>query len=480
MTIAPPDQLQIAELVDGVIGQPSDELDGWLTDPDTGARLHRQRQTSGQTLDVAVDAAARFHDADAWMGRAAAERAELLRAFGEQLAARSEELARADSIDSGVPLDTTRLLAFVGAQALVAAAGLVASEHERTVLAGMGGDAEQWRLPWGPAAVMVPWNAPAPTALFKTAAALAAGCPVIMKPSEWAPHFAAPVAEAARASGLPGEMLQVVQGGPAIGHALAADARVQAVSYTGGVVGGRAVAAACAERFAPADLELSGNNPVVILPDAGVDAAVEAIVTGLLFLNGQWCAGPRRIVVPETMRDALIDALLTRLGNVVIGPSTESSTQLGPMAHAGHLAHLQRRLAMCAEEGHTVQAAGAVPDGGGHFLAPAVVTGPKARSLRDEMFGPIVVVLGYADLEEAVEIANDHVFGLSAYVLGPDEGQARRLGRRLRAGRVVINRVDVMPSAEDGVSNMWGQSGMGAIGGLDGVRFFTGARLIGF
>jgi phenylacetaldehyde dehydrogenase len=325
----------------------------------------------------------------------------------------------------------------------------------------------------------VPWNAPAPTALFKTAAALAAGCPVVLKPSEWAPHFAAPVAEAALASGLPTAMLQIVQGGPALGQALASDARVQALSYTGGVAGGRAVAAACAPRLIPLDLELSGNNPVVILPDAELDQAAAQLVGGMLLLNGQWCAGPRRAVVPEALAGPLVDAVLARLEAAVIGPTTGAGTQLGPLAHSDHLERLQQQLAECSASGHTVRSVGTTPTGTGHFLAPVVITGDKTRELRDELFGPVLVVQPYTDIEEAVEIANDHSFGLSGYVFGRDLTQAAGIGRRLRAGQVSLNRIEVLPIAEQGVGSMWGLSGLGSLGGLDGVRFFTGARVVG-
>jgi acyl-CoA reductase-like NAD-dependent aldehyde dehydrogenase len=472
-------ELRIVELIDGDCAEPAEELTGWLTDPNTGTPLRRQRQTSLDRLDVALSVADQAHYRDDWMGRPAADRAALLLAFGEELATRGEDLAAADSTDSGVPLSSTRLLAAAGADALRAAAGLVASGHERTALAGRAGPAEQWRLPWGPAAVVVPWNAPAPTALFKTAAALAAGCPVVLKPSEWAPHFAAPLAEAAVESGLPTAMLQIVQGGAAVGQALVGDARVQALSYTGGVAGGRAVAAACAPRLIPLDLELSGNNPVVILPDADLDEAATQLVGGMLLLNGQWCAGPRRAVVPEALADRLVAAVLARLDGVVIGPTTEAGTHVGPMAHSQHLERLQQQLAECSASGHTVRSVGTTPAGAGHFLAPVLITGDKTRELRDEIFGPVLVVQRYSDVEEAVVIANDHSFGLSGYVFGGDLAQAAGVGRRLRAGQVSLNRIELLPIAEQGVGSMWGLSGLGSLGGPDRVRFFTGARVVG-
>jgi phenylacetaldehyde dehydrogenase len=471
--------LRIAQLVDGTMTEPAQELTSWLTDPNTGLALSLQRQTTLEHLDIALSAAEEAHRNDTWMALPGSERAALLLAFSAELAARVEELAAADSMDSGVPLTSTRLLAAAGADAMRSAADLVATEPERTPLDGLAGPAVQWRLPWGPAAVVVPWNAPAPTALFKTAAALAAGCPVILKPSEWAPHFAAPLAEAFVVSGMPTAMVQIVQGGASIGQAIAGDPRVQALSYTGGVAGGRAVAAACAPRMIPLDLELSGNNPVVILADVDIVETAAQIVGGMLLLNGQWCAGPRRAVVPESMADELIAAVLTQLEGVAIGPTTGPSTQLGPIAQAEHLKRLQGQLDECSSSGHTVRHVGTPPTGGGHFLAPAVISGDKTRELRDEIFGPVLVVQTYTDVDEAVEIANDHSYGLSGYVFGRDAAEAATVGRRLRAGTVSLNRIALMPVAEQGVTSMWGQSGLGSIGALDGVRFFTGARIVG-
>jgi phenylacetaldehyde dehydrogenase len=301
----------------------------------------------------------------------------------------------------------------------------------------------------------------------------------VVKPSEWAPHSSGPLAEAVAAADLPVGLVQVVHGDRAVGERLVADDRVAAVSYTGGVVGGTAVAEACARRLKPVDLELSGNNPVVALPDADVDAVVGELVFGLQLLNGQICVGPRRLVVPTDQLDTYLERLATALGGVTIGPSTDAATTLGPLAHAGHLEQVHRQVEAFAALGCEVRRYGTLPEGGGHFLQPTVVLADNGAELRDEVFGPVLLVRTYDDLDDAVRIANDHAYGLAAYVFGADRDQAREVGRRLRAAFVTVNAVFNSECDAPAVGSMWGSSGLGTAGLGQGPLFLTGLRFVG-
>jgi phenylacetaldehyde dehydrogenase len=456
---------------------PAEEFGLPLTDSDTGTELHAQRASSAGSVEAALATAASVHADGVWSDLPVAERAAALRALQGELAGRAEAMARADSLDTGVPLTTTT--AFIAGVTVLLEMG--AAELER----GFGheeqqssaGGCDQWRLPWGPAAVFLPWNAPANMAIVRTADALTAGCPVVLKPSEWAPHFSGAFAEAVEAA-LPPGVVQIVHGGRDVGAALVDDERIAAVSYTGGVAGGTAVAEACGRKLKPVDLELSGNNPVVVLPGEEPVAVVSNVVAAMLTLNAQYCVGPRRLIVPENERDDYLDALAGVLGQVRIGTSTDPNTQLGPIAHEPHRQRLEAQLAEFAARGCEVRRIGQLPESSGHFFAPAVIVADQAPELREEVFGPALLVRTYRDLDEAVAIANDHPYGLAGYVFGQDRDAARAIGRRLRAGLVRLNSPFGPPDALP-VASVWGVSGIGAFGVGQGPRFFSGSRFVG-
>lgn len=465
------------ELVGGSASRPAEERGPALTDPDTGLELHGQLASSADCAERVLATAHAVHVDEVWTRLSRAERGTALRALGDALSVRVDELAHADSLDTGVPLATTRALLGAVCGAMAAAADQVEAGFGHAEHASASGTCDQWRLPWGPALVLLPWNAPTAMAVTRTADALVAGCPVVLKPSEWSPHSTGPFSEAVSAA-LPAGVVQVVHGDRAVSAALVDDRRTAAVSFTGGVAGGRAVAETCGRLLKPVDLELSGNNPVVVLPDADPAAVVANVLPALLFLNGQYCAGPRRLVVPRDRASSFVDALGDSLDGLSVGPTTDPTAALGPLASAQHLAHVRRQLDEFARRGCDVRHHGRVPEGDGHYLPPTVVLADAAPDLVDEVFGPVLVVRTYDDVDEAVGIANDQPYGLTAYVVGDDRDRAREVGRRLRAGLVRVNSPfgpdDVAP-----VGSPWGASGLGSFGPGEGPRFFSGSRFVG-
>ncbi|SDU47049.1 aldehyde dehydrogenase family protein [Jiangella alkaliphila] len=467
----------IRELVGTTAAVPAGELDPVLTDPDTGQRLHPQRASAPESVETAVATAWAAHAGGVWSDLPRGERAAALRRLHTELASRTEELARADSLDTGVPRATTAALIGAVAQLLDLGATQIEDGFEHTEQLSSAGACDQWRLPWGPAAVFIPWNAPSHLAIVKTSYALVAGCPVIVKPSEWAPHFSGVFADAVRAA-LPPGVVQIVHGDRTVGEAIVGDERIAAVSYTGGVAGGMAVAEACGRLLKPVDLELSGNNPVVVLPGEEPKAVVEQVVTAMLTLNGQYCIGPRRLIVPEAEVEDYLAALGPVLDAVRIGRTTDPDAQLGPLSHEPHRRRIDDQLAEFAARGCEVRRYGRLPDASGHFVAPAVVLTDPAPELREEIFGPVLQVRTYRELDDAITTANDHPYGLGGYVFGTDREAARAVGRRLRAGLVRLNSAYGPPDA-DPVASMWGVSGLGELGTWQGPAFFTGARFVG-
>jgi acyl-CoA reductase-like NAD-dependent aldehyde dehydrogenase len=472
------DTCPIRELVGGSIELPSDELDAVLTDPDSGEDLFAQRASSTESVERAIATAWQVHTDGTWAHLPAAERAEALRALQRELVARAEDIGRGDSLGSGVPVATTSALTAGTAVLLDVAATRVESGFGHEEGSSSAGPTDQWRLPWGPAAVFLPWNAPAPTAIVKMSEALVAGCPVVIKPSEWAPHFSGAFAEAVAAS-LPDGLVQVLHGDRHVGASIVADERIAAVCYTGGVEGGRAVAEACARQLKPANLELSGNNPVVVLADADPATVVDEVIGGMLFLNGQYCAGPRRLIVHEDQAADYVRRFSTALETVTIAATTDPASQLGPLSNRPHLERIEAQVAAFADRGCEVRRHGQLPTAGGHFAQPTVILADRGAEIRDEIFGPVLLVRTYRDLDEAVTVANDHPYGLSGHVFSARRGAARDVGRQLRAAFVKVNHVMSAPADISPVGSYWGVSGLGSLGHGEGAQFFSGARFVG-
>ncbi len=464
------------ELVAGALGAPAAELPGRLEDPDTGAVLGPQRASAPEAVERALAAAHEAWADGAWSALSPAARAEALGRLADELDRRAEDVARLDAVDSGVPLGVTRAIAGSLGGTLRAAAARATELGESRPLAAGGRRVEVLRLPWGPAALLTPWNAPAATAVTKVASALAAGCPAILKPSEHAPSSAGILAEAAVAAGLPPGALQVVHGAAGVAQLLVADPRVRVVSLTGSQAAGRAVAAAAAPRMAALQLELGGTNPALVTEDADVPAAAAALAAGATKLNGQWCEAPRRVLVAAARHDDLVEALAGALGRVRVGPALDPATEMGPLAHAGHRERVRRQV---RELGGTALETAPVPDGPGLYLSPTLVRGLAPGAVREEVFGPVLTVHAVRDDAEALRAANANGDGLAAYVFAGDPERAFALGRALHAGEVRLGGTHLLDLAPGSTQSFWGSSGAGGHGDVEVLEAYRGSRIVG-
>ncbi len=320
-------------------------------------------------------------------------------------------------------------------------------------------------------------------AAHKVASALAAGCSVIVKPPERAPHGTSVIADAAHAAGLPAGVVQLVHGGPEVGGVLVNDERIRAVSFTGGTDGGRAIATACARGLKPAQLELGGHSPLLVMPDADPALVAEAAVGLLTTLNGQWCRALGRLLLPAARHDELLDAVLSALAEVHLGASLDPSSQMGPIVHSSHLAMLQARLDQLVDAGGELHVSTALPEDpeltSGNWLAPTLATGVDPGLTGSEIFGPVASVHPYRDLDHAIELANGTDYGLEAYVVGPDPAAALSVGRRIRAGGIKINGVSPMGLHLMAPRPAWGISGLMDEGTAETIQFFGGNRVVG-
>lgn len=453
--------------------------DAWNLDPNTRTPVHRAVSTTAADVERALRHAEQSYDVGCWDEDAREERAAVLDRVADLLDARSEDIARADALTSGTPIGVTRLVAAFLPHRVRATATDLRSIPRVTALEAGGRDVRLYKVPWGPAAILTPWNGPSFIPAAKVVSAIAAGCPVILKPSEHAPASAQVVAECFVDAGLPAGALQLVHGAGDVGARLTGDPRVKVVSFTGGPGAGRAIARAAAEDFKVLQLELGGNNPVVVLDDADVDVTADGILDGMTKLNGQWCEGPGKVLAPRVLVDPLVDALSERISKLVVGHSLDEEAQVGPISNEPHFRTLQSRIDGLRDLGATIHQPARLPDLGGLFLSPTVAVGADPAQATAELFGPVVSVHAVDSVEEALRIANANPSGLDAYVFGGDTERAIEVGSRIVAGEVRVNGAKVADLGDDSAQSFWGPSGIGGHGPAESVRVFCGDRVVG-
>ncbi len=481
LTDIAPDIVEQRSFVDGTWLQ-IEESGRYLTNPNTGVPRQPMRKTAKDDVERALAAAATLHRSGKLEDVKLRDRLELLKKVAAALDAQSEEIAFQDSINTGVPIRTTRLIAgALGDRVrgtIAEAEQLGESEtldHERSVFI--------LRKPLGPALIVGPWNAPTFTVVGKVAAAMAAGCPVILKPSENAPSGCQLLAEAIVSAmtelNYPSAAFQLVHGNSETGSLLTSDPRIEALSFTGGDSAGRAVAQAAASNLAVMQMELGSNNPVIILDDADVSFAARSIVQGMTRLNGQWCEAPGKVLIHASIHERFIEAMKFELGKLRVGNALDESTQVGPLAFERPREGLKASVSRLLELGGKLISVADMPDLDGWFMAPGMIVGCAAEAATEELFGPLVTVHPMNSVEDALGHANGPATGLDAYVFGGNEARALEVASRIRAGEVRINGTFMSDLASNSRQSFWGTSGIGGHGPQYGVRFFTGDRVVG-
>lgn len=466
--------LPLRNFVAGEWQSPGVELPRTICDSNTGEPLLRQLGSTSAQISTAIAAARQAHDDGVWRSQPASDRAAILNEIATALDAIVDDMAIVDATLTGVPITHTRTIARVCGAAFRAAAELAA--ESRTIRREANFAVE--RLPLGPAAIVGPWNAPSGIACHKLASALAAGCTTVFKPSEWAPVSGQLIAEAIAPLKLPAGVFQLLHGDGATGAEIVGDPRVAAVSFTGGLEAGRSVAAACAHQVKPAQLELGGNNPMIVLPGADVSAAVDGIIAALTTLNGQWCRALGRLIIHEPLLDEVVETTMHRLAGLRLGNSTSDDTEMGPLVHEGHKAHVKGAIESYRELGGEILQSTPLPDLDGWFVAPTLIAGLDADATVDEIFGPVATVHGFKSVLDAVKLANSAPYGLAAYVYGIRD-EAYAVARQLETGMVKVNTVTLFSPHPSAPRPAWKQSGIGDEGTRETFEFFRGTRVIG-
>jgi len=441
-----------------------------LVNPTTEAVLATVPQ--GTAADVDAAAAAARVAADGWASTPAADRAELLGRMAETLAGRAEEAARLIATEVGSPLRfAARVQVGVPVTVLRSFAALLPGyAFEERI-----GNSLVVREPIGVVGAITPWNYPLHQVVVKVAAALAAGCTVVLKPSEIAPLAGYLFAEVAAEAGLPPGVLNLVTGtGTPVGEALAIHPEVDMVSFTGSTRAGRRVSELAAGTIKRVALELGGKSACVVLPDADLGTAVKVGMANCFMNGGQTCTAWTRLLVPAARHDEAVALAVAGAARYQVGDPLADGTRIGPMVSAGQRDRVRGYIERGVSEGATLACGGAEPPDGldrGYFVRPTVFAGvrPEMTIAQEEIFGPVLSVLPYADEDDAVAIANGTRYGLAGAVWSADQEHAMAVARRLRTGQVDINGGRFNPLAPFGG---YKQSGNGRELGRYGLEEF--------
>ena len=454
--------------------------------PSDGTVWARMPEASEGDVDRAVRAARRAYESGPWPAMTPTQRGKMLRGLGDLMAERGHALAAIETRDTGKLFRETKPLSEYVAEFYHYYAGL-ADKIEGATLPIDKPDMLTMTLrePLGVVAGVVPWNSQLFLAATKLGPALAAGNTVVLKASELGPAALLEFAILVQEADFPPGVINVVTGmGEPCGRALTSHPLVSRVAFTGGPETARHVVRNTAENFAQLSLELGGKSPVLVFEDADLDSAVNGIVAGVFGAGGQSCVAGTRLLVQEKLYDRVLERLVERAGRIKIGDPMKPDTEMGPLATQAQLDRIETVVAASLEGEAELHCGGRRPPdlgdglGGGWYYEPTILTcrHPNVPVAEQELFGPVLSVMTFADEAEAVELANASRYGLAAGIFTRDIGRAVRVSRAVRAGIVWVNTYRaISPIAPFGGFK---DSGLGRESGLEAVLDYTRPKTI--
>ncbi|WP_417725464.1 aldehyde dehydrogenase family protein [Salipiger sp.] len=433
-------------------------------------------------LDAAVAAARRAFDDRRWSGLSGAARAGVLLKAGALIRERAEEIAYFETLENGKPIAQARGEVAGCADMFEYASGLARSLHGdsfNNLGDGMFGIVT--REPVGVVGLITPWNFPFLILCERVPYILASGCTIVAKPSEVTSASTLLLAGILTEAGLPDGCMNVVTGpGSSIGQGMIEHMDIDMLSFTGSTgVGRRCVEAAARSNFKKLGLELGGKNPQIVFADADLEDAADGVAFGIAFNTGQCCVSGSRLIVERSVADRFAAMVQAKLERVRIGDPLDESTQVGAITTEAQNATILGYLRKGQEEGARLLCGGTVADlGAGRFIGPAIFTDVTRDMsiVRDEIFGPVLTILPFDTLDEAVEIANDTIYGLAASVWSQDIDKALTVTRRVRAGRFWVN--TTLAGGPELPLGGFKQSGWGREAGMYGVEEYTQVKSV--
>jgi aldehyde dehydrogenase (NAD+) len=433
-------------------------------------------------IDAAV-AAARAALDGSWGKLSARERGRLVWKIGEKLLEKADEIARLETLHNGKPIFESRHIEVpAAAECFQYFAGWADKIHGETVPVKGNYLTYTLREPIGVVAAIVPWNFPLLLTAWKVAPALACGNTVIIKPASQTPLTALALAEIAAEVGVPPGVLNVITGpGSSVGQMLVEHPGIDKIAFTGDTSTGKGIMRGSADTLKRITLELGGKSANIVFPDADLDAAIRGATTGIFYGKGEVCAAGSRLLVDKSIRSEFIDKVAARAKKMAPGDPLDPKTRLGAISSKKQLENDLRYIEIAKKEGAQLVAGGGRADigtGKGYFLQPTVFDGvtPQMTIAREEIFGPVLAAIEFADVDEAIARANDSNYGLAAAVWTKDIKKAHHVARRLQAGTVWINTYNVYDTAAP--FGGYKQSGFGREMSMHALEHYTQVKSV--
>ncbi|MFM8364844.1 MAG: aldehyde dehydrogenase family protein [Verrucomicrobiota bacterium] len=452
-------------------------------DPSDNSVIGEASESTVEDVGHAIRAARRAFDEGPWPGTPAAERAAKLYKLADLLESRTEEFAVIDTRNNGKPLREARFDVADAAGCFRYFAGLATKPHGQTFEVGDPNIVCQTvREPIGVCGQIIPWNYPLLMAAWKLAPGLAAGNCCILKPSELTPHSAAVLFELIDEAGFPPGVAQLVLGaGDPVGSHLAESELVDKIAFTGGGVTGRKVMVAASSNFKKISLELGGKSPNILFADADPQVALEFAMFGIFAGQGEVCSAGSRLLLERSMAADFLPRLAEACKKIVVGSGLKEDTEMGPLVSRSHQEKVLGFIQSGLDEGAELLCGGGTYKdhrAAGNFVEPTVFikTSPDMRIVREEIFGPVLVVQLFDTEEEAIRLANDTDYGLAGAVFTRDGARAQRVIRRLRAGITWINTYH--PTFNEAPWGGYKRSGIGRELGTYGYEAYTEVKQI--
>lgn len=419
-----------------------------VINPATEDLIHKAPAASVDDVDAAVKAARQAFDTGPWSRMTGHKRANYLRLIAQSIRAKQNQLAEMEVMDNGKPLPEALGDITDAAGCFDYYAGLAeeldAQPEEHLSLTDTRFKTKVVREPMGVAAAIIPWNYPLLMASWKIAPALAAGCTIVLKPAEQTPLTAMELSTIIDQAGLPAGVVNIITGlGSVAGQALTEHPQVDKIAFTGSVATGSKVMAAAARDIKRISLELGGKSPFIIFEDSDIEKAVEWILFGIFWNQGQVCSATSRVFVHDAIYDRLLSRLIEEARKIKIGNGLDAGVLLGPLVSKQQYDQVLDAIAQACLDGAKLAFGGKRPEGltKGYYVEPTILSDVPLNSTawREEIFGPVVCVRRFSEESEAVKLANDSPFGLAAAVMSADDARTERVAANLRAGIVWIN-----------------------------------------
>lgn len=457
-----------------------------VIDPSSGRELTRVPNGGAADVDAAVAAARRAFETGAWASLQPADRERLLWRLADLVERHAGELAELEVLDNGKSITMATAIDLpLTIRHLRYMAGFATKIHGRTIATSVpympGAEFFSYtaREPIGVVGAIIPWNMPLLFCAWKLGAALAAGCTVVLKPASNTPLTALRLGELILEAGFPPGVVNVITGpGGVAGECLARHADVDKIAFTGSTEIGRKLGRICGDQVKAVSLELGGKSPSIVLRDASLDRTIPGIIQGIFSNSGQVCAASSRLYIERPLYEPLIAALSAAVQTLKLGPGLAPDTFMGPLVSAEQKKTVCDYIASGVAQGATLVTGGGVDTDGGYYVKPTILANAtqSMKVVREEIFGPVLTVAPFDELDEAISLANDTDMGLAASVYSQDTTKIHRIVPRLRAGTVWVNCHNVYDAALP--FGGYKKSGLGREMGQEAIDMYTQVKTV--